>query len=84
MRNRIASRTGTLPDDNWLAGSLASLDERTLKVLVETGPWIITEVAGLKSTSSAATRLPNQGHAFEPRVESSSAVQWWTQQPHNR
>jgi 2-polyprenyl-6-methoxyphenol hydroxylase-like FAD-dependent oxidoreductase len=66
MRNRIASRTGALPDDHWLASRLASLDERTLKVLVETGPWITTEVGGPEVDVAALLPLPNQGRAFEP------------------
>jgi 2-polyprenyl-6-methoxyphenol hydroxylase-like FAD-dependent oxidoreductase len=44
MRMRLARRTGALPDDRLLAARLAALDERTLKVLVETGPWISAEV----------------------------------------
>jgi hypothetical protein len=63
IRRRLAGRMRALPDARALAARLATLDARTLKVLVETGPWITTEVSGPEidvrraAAAAAAARL---------------------------
>ena len=37
---------GTLPAKDWYRERLIGLDDSTLKVLVESGPWITSEVGG--------------------------------------
>ena len=37
---------GSLPPIEWYRQRLIGLDDATLKVLVETGPWITFEVGG--------------------------------------
>lgn len=65
MRTRLAHRTGALPDDRLLAARLAALDERTLKVLVETGPWISAEVGGPEVDVASLLPLPAERRAAE-------------------
>lgn len=66
VRARLESRTGALPDDRWLARRLARLSERTLKVLVETGTWITTEVGGPEVDVAALLPLASRGRAETP------------------
>jgi hypothetical protein len=58
MRTRLESRIGALRNEDRTAARLAGLDERTLKVLVETGAWFTTEVAGPEVDVSALLPLP--------------------------
>ncbi len=46
VASRLAGRMGPLPDADWFAQRLVGLDDATLKVLVESGPWITAEVGG--------------------------------------
>lgn len=64
-RMRLAHRTGALPDDRLLAARLAALEERTLKVLVETGPWISAEVGGPEVDVASLLPLPAERRAAE-------------------
>ena len=58
IRARLASRMGALPNDHVLAGRLAALSDLTLKILVETGPWISAEVGGPEVDVDAILPLP--------------------------
>lgn len=46
VKARLSDRMGVLPDDDWYLQRLHGLDNKTLKVLVESGPWITNEVGG--------------------------------------
>jgi len=46
VASRLAGRMGVLPPEDWYSQRLIGLDDSTLKVLVETGPWIPAEVGG--------------------------------------
>jgi 2-polyprenyl-6-methoxyphenol hydroxylase-like FAD-dependent oxidoreductase len=46
IASRLQGRMGTLPPPEWYRVRLIGLDDATLKVLVETGPWITFEVGG--------------------------------------
>ena len=46
IASRLEGRMGTLPPKEWYRDRLIGLDDSTLKVLVETGPWITFEVGG--------------------------------------
>lgn len=58
IRARLAGRMGELPTDARLEGRLAGLSARTLKVLVETGPWITDEVGGPEVNVAELLPLP--------------------------
>jgi hypothetical protein len=72
LRKRLERRTGALPDDRVIAGQLGCLSDRTLKVLVETGPWVTTEVGGPEVDVAAVLPLPaaRRAPAVELREES--------------
>lgn len=44
--DRLDGRMGSLPNREWLLQRLIGLDDSTLKVLVETQPWITAAVGG--------------------------------------
>ena len=46
VASRLAGRMGSLPSEEWFMQRLIGLDASTLKVLVECGPWITSEVGG--------------------------------------
>jgi 2-polyprenyl-6-methoxyphenol hydroxylase-like FAD-dependent oxidoreductase len=46
VRSRLEGRMGSLPPLEWYQQRLIGLDDATLKVLVESGPWITSEVGG--------------------------------------
>lgn len=46
VARRLEGRMGPLPDADWFMQRLIGLEDSTLKVLVETGPWITWEVGG--------------------------------------
>ncbi|MFT7838459.1 hypothetical protein Q5530_20155 [Saccharothrix sp. BKS2] len=46
VKARLAGRTGQLPPDEWYLQRVNGLHVRTLKQLVETGPWITREIGG--------------------------------------
>jgi hypothetical protein len=58
IRARLEGRMGGLPGDQVLEGRLAGLSERTLKILVETGPWIGADVGGPEVDVDALLPLP--------------------------
>lgn len=58
MRARLEGRMDALPDDQLLRARLAGLSERTLKILVETGPWVASEVGGPEVDVAAMLPLP--------------------------
>jgi hypothetical protein len=60
MRTRLATRIEALPDERRIAARLAALEERTLKVLVESGAWITTDVGGPEVDVSALLPLSSQ------------------------
>jgi 2-polyprenyl-6-methoxyphenol hydroxylase-like FAD-dependent oxidoreductase len=60
MRVRLASRIGALPDEGRTAARLATLDDRTLKVLVESGAWITSDVGGPEVDVSTLLPLSSQ------------------------
>jgi hypothetical protein len=77
MYARLASRIGALPDEGRIAARLATLGERTLKVLVETGEWITTEVGGPEVDVAALLPLPVRQPTPAPvvdRIERRTAV----------
>jgi 2-polyprenyl-6-methoxyphenol hydroxylase-like FAD-dependent oxidoreductase len=69
MHARLASRIGALPDEGRIAARLAALGERTLKVLVETGAWITTEVGGPEVDVAALLPLPARHATPAPVVD---------------
>ncbi|PRY46387.1 NAD(P)-binding protein [Umezawaea tangerina] len=46
VKNRLSSRMGNLPDDEWYLNKINGLHVKTLKIMVETGPWITREIGG--------------------------------------
>jgi 2-polyprenyl-6-methoxyphenol hydroxylase-like FAD-dependent oxidoreductase len=46
VASRMEGRMGPLPNKDWFFQRLIGLDDSTLKVLVETQPWITSEVGG--------------------------------------
>jgi len=58
MRARLESRIGSLSDDRSIAARFAGLSERTLNVLVATGPWVTSEVGGPEVDIAALLPLP--------------------------
>jgi 2-polyprenyl-6-methoxyphenol hydroxylase-like FAD-dependent oxidoreductase len=46
IASRLEGRMGTLPPKEWYRERLIGLNDSTMKVLVETGPWITFEVGG--------------------------------------
>jgi len=46
IKNRLAPRMGPLPSDDWYLNKINGLHVKTLKVMVETGPWITREIGG--------------------------------------
>lgn len=46
IARRLDGRMGKLPDADWFVQRLIGLEDSTLKVLVESGPWITWEVGG--------------------------------------
>lgn len=46
IKSRLASRMNSLPGDDWYLARLGVLHVKTLKALVESGPWITREIGG--------------------------------------
>ncbi|MFC7615165.1 hypothetical protein ACFQV2_18265 [Actinokineospora soli] len=46
IKSRLAGRMGALPADDWYLARLGALHVKTLKALVESGPWITREIGG--------------------------------------
>ncbi|QFZ20221.1 hypothetical protein [Saccharothrix syringae] len=84
VKARLAGRMGALPPDEWYLRRIAGLHLKTLRQLVETGPWITREIGGdevavevdfpesytLGPASSPVPALP----PLVPRVDSEQTV----------
>lgn len=46
IKARLVDRMGPLPADEWFLARITAMDVRTLKVMVESGPWITRETGG--------------------------------------
>jgi hypothetical protein len=46
IKKRLGGRMGSLATDEWYYGRINAMDARTLKVMVESGPWITREIGG--------------------------------------
>ncbi len=46
IKSRLGDRMGSLATDEWYLGRIQAMDVRTLKVMVESGPWITREIGG--------------------------------------
>jgi hypothetical protein len=46
IKNRLGSRMGHMPADDWYLSRIHGLQTKTLQVLVETGSWITREIGG--------------------------------------
>ncbi|MCS7484505.1 hypothetical protein ACFFQW_40185 [Umezawaea endophytica] len=46
IKNRLGSRMGHMPADDWYLSRINGLQTKTLQVLVETGSWITREIGG--------------------------------------
>jgi hypothetical protein len=46
IKKRLGGRMGSLATDEWYYGRINALDARSLKVMVESGPWITREIGG--------------------------------------
>jgi hypothetical protein len=46
IKARMAGRMGQLPHDDWYLDRINGLHVKTLKAMVETGPWITREIGG--------------------------------------
>lgn len=76
LRARLSGRMQALPSEDAIAARLASIDDRVLKVLVETGAWNTDAVAGPEVPTPALPLAPQPAESRRDVSRLISLTSW--------